>query len=146
MGSKVKIPWAVGEDVVTVLNVGLTEPSIRVIHQSPMMQILSGGKVAQNELVCQCHAEAVHVRRPPDARLKPLSRVTKVLARRKGGPHGMHPISIVMAKESSECVQAVGSGREDSLNGPICYRLCGPLCSLIFGDVCVARYPSDINA
>ena len=102
MGSKVKISWTVGEDVVTVLNVALTESVIQVIHQSPTMKTLSGGKVAQKELGCQCHAEAVHVRLPPDVRPKLQSRVANVLAKGKGGPHGMHPISIVMAKKSSE--------------------------------------------
>ena len=104
MSSKVKISWAMGEDVVKVLNVSLTESAMRVIHQSPTMKILSGGKVARKELGCQCHADAVHVRYPPDIRLKSPSRVTKILARRKGGPHGMHSISVLMAKKSSKCL------------------------------------------
>ena len=138
MGSKVKISWIVGEDMVMVINIDLTESAMRVIHQSLAMKILSGRTVAQKELGCQCHAEAVHVRRPPDFWSKPPSRVTKVLARRKDGPHGMNSIGIMTAKKSFECLEAMGSGREDSLNEPICYRLCCPICNLIFEDVCMA--------
>ena len=81
MGWKMKISWTAGEDVVTVLKVGLTESAMRIVHQSPTMKILSGGKVARKELGCQCHADAAHVRCPPDIRSKPPFRLTKVLAR-----------------------------------------------------------------
>ena len=104
MSLKVKISWAMREDVVTVLNVNCTESATWVIHQNPTIKILSGRKVARKELGCQCHAEAVYVRCPPDIRSKPPSRVTKILARGKGGPHGMHPIILMMAKKSSECL------------------------------------------
>ena len=86
--------------MVTVLNVGLTESAMRVIHQSPTMKILSGGKVARKELGCQCHAEAVHVRCPPDIRSKPAIQSHEGLGQMKSGPHGMHPISVMMVRMS----------------------------------------------